>query len=82
MRRNIHPPVSDWSGMGFKIPVSFSEWDIPLYGITVWLFSVVGGLEVGFSTLEEWAKGDNQVIPLVFTNHDMYTWFCLSCICM
>ena len=81
-RRNFHPPVSDWSGMGFEIPVSFSEWDtvcILLYGITVWLFSVVGGLEVGFSALEEWAKGDNQVIPLVFTNHDMYTWFCLSC---
>lgn len=65
MTRNFHPPVSDWSGMGFEIPVSCSEWDIPLYGITVeitvWLFSVVGVLKVGFSALEEWAKGDNQV---------------------
>lgn len=39
-----------------------------LHGITVCLFSVVHGLEVGVSVREEWAKGDNQVITLVLIN--------------
>jgi len=34
----------------------------------------VGGLEVGFSVLEEWAKGDNQVITLVSINLNNYSY--------
>ena len=52
-----------------------------LHGITVLLFTVVGGLEVGlvgglevgFSVLEEWTKGDNQVITLVLINLNNYS---------